>query len=108
MEKLLPISLQQGPLRQSKARSRGVLIGIAIGRCFSETLLYDSESLAAKKRPARLTLDEVLDNVNTARTNLKFCSIAQLGLNWMSLPDRIEYHKAVQVSNVSTVCVAKA
>ncbi len=59
------------------------------GNC-SQTLLYDLEKL--QKRAARLILDEALDRENTTRSSILFSK-----LNWMSLQDRIKFHRAVQV-----------
>ena len=59
------------------------------GNC-SITLVHSLEKLL--KKSARLILDEVLDRQNTTPSHVLYTN-----LRWMSIPERINYHRAVQV-----------
>jgi len=62
---------------------------IVWGNC-TQILLNKLEKLL--KRAARLILDEVLDRENTTPSHVLFST-----LRWMSLTDRINYHRAIQM-----------
>ena len=57
---------------------------------FSITPVQSLEKLL--KKSARLILDEVLDRQNTTPSHVLYTN-----LRWMSIPERISYHRAVQV-----------
>ena len=63
------------------------------GNC-STTLVTFLEKLL--KKSARLILDEVLDRQNTTPSHVLYKN-----LRWMSMPERISYHRAVQVYKCS-------